>query len=204
MATKKKNTSRVLFLLGADPGVKNHGLAVTRVEVSEDGVLQMDVLGHTKLQYRLEALDNPYKDITKYLQGVEKFFRSCVPKTIKHPDAIVIERFQTRGFRGGQIELISMMIAAQVLQYGAKSEAFVLTAATWKNQINKQSPGKAKILDTLYKGIKTEHGIEPHNLDATLMTLYAAGKMFSVEPYARFKIKKNVSKLMLAMGRSAK
>ena len=171
---------RIVYVLGSDPGTANHGISVVRGDVGKDSV-RFKVLGNAKLPRECLPRDfrNPYEDQQRYLKAVDKFFRSCVPANIKAPTMLVIERFQGRGLRGSQGELVSFMLSAQVLKYGATASVEILTAGTWKNQVNRVdakqgSSKKEKLLERMYV-INAQHGTN-HQLDACLMSMYGVCK----------------------------
>jgi hypothetical protein len=80
------------------------------------------------------------------------------------PDAIIMERFQTRGNMGPLIELVSTMNAV-VTMIEPDLPCKLITAATWKNAHNRRFTEQ---LDDMYPICLTA----PHQLDATLIGVF--------------------------------
>lgn len=181
MANEKPK--RILYVLSSDPGTANHGSAVSKAELV-GGRLKFELLGNTMIdrEFLPQDFSAPYEAQALYLKALDKFFRSCVPKHVRHPSLVVMERFQARGIRGSQGEIVSFMLGSQVAKYGSNAPVVILTAGTWKNQVNRMKvSGSKKPLDVLYEKNKAAGGVN-HTLDACLMASYGAAKTFGI-PY---------------------
>jgi len=81
------------------------------------------------------------------------------------PNAIVAERFQSRGLKGSLVESVNLMLGVILGTYRERSVRLI-TAATWKNRFQ-----KAHEVDL--KNVYKVCGAQPHQLDATLIGLWA-------------------------------
>ena len=136
-------------ILAFDPGSVNMGISL--VMLRKDGTPQ--VLANATMMH-------PIHDIPKFMQQQRKFLaevRSWIDTF--HPNAIVAERFQSRGLRGATVECVSMMLG--VLSTLGLPVLFI-TASTWKNQYQRRFGVN---LRDVYKTIPTT----PHQLDASLI-----------------------------------
>lgn len=157
-----------IVVMGLDGGKTNFGYAVAKisftrkklkVQLLETGVVPCPV--------------NDMKEASTQRKEFVKWFRAKV-RTFKITD-IIAERFMTRGggaSMGTTIECISYMYGAIDQIFG---EVKYVTAATWKNQVNKVIDLDAWYKDTTYT--KT-----PHELDATLQAVYLGHLIFELKP----------------------
>lgn len=105
------------------------------------------------------------------------------------PDALILERFQARGLRGGTTsEVVSIMIGAITMHY-IHLPTRLVTAATWKNPFQKKH-GK---LTEMYKQCPT-----PHQLDAALIGVYGLSTGLNIE------LEYNVPKFVLQIGKTSR
>ena len=108
-----------------------------------------------------------------------------------NPDAVIIERYQARGLKGSTIEAIAMMISVMSMICISRNIPIVLvTAATWKNSVNRLDD-----MDELYE-LGESKGITPHELDGVLMSIYLASKRFNLELSECLRtLRKNIDRL---------
>lgn len=138
-------------ILSFDPGTKNMGISC--VELIKD---KPHVLCNA-------TMENPLHDIKAFMQQRDLFV-SEVQAWIDmfEPQAIVAERFQTRGLKGPTIECVSMMLG--ILGMMGLPVLFV-PAVVWKNRFQKRF---STDLREMYQYINTT----PHQLDASLIGCY--------------------------------
>lgn len=167
-------------ILCLDPGSRNFGYCV--IEIDENGFQYLEIGQILKTIVNLTALPayrkgpKRKKKIAKEdrpfdppVQDMLPQFRKVLMAILKdwNPDEIVVERFQARGLKGSTIEAVSIMIGIILLQgYLRKIKVRLITAAQWKNVVNKHV-----ILDTLYSHTQLD-GFTPHETDASCMGLY--------------------------------
>ena len=153
----------MITVLGCDPGSKNFGLFVGNV--NED-LTEIEVLKSGMIDTCLtEMKGNIIPDVEAFAEDYENIIQEY------QPDVITLERFQTRGFKGKTIELVGTMLGIMMLKNAElactkKVDVRLLTAATWKNQVNRISKLKA-----VYKVMKKRKVVD-HRVDAALMSIY--------------------------------
>jgi hypothetical protein len=152
---KAEHTATVLAL---DPGSKNMGIAVVEVNLVTGKV---DVLANAVMEHPVNSLLP--EDLKSQVQAFLTELGTWVG--IYRPDAIVAERFQSRGLKGTLTECVNIMLGLILGTY-PQIQTRLLTASTWKNRFQKRHAIK---LDGLYKTIRTA----PHQLDACLIGLWA-------------------------------
>ena len=141
-------------VLSLDPGSSNFGIACSA-----------DVGGKLVLKAN-SVLSNPMKNMKGDLRSSRIAFLKEIDYWVSNFNckAIIAERYQARGIRGNSGELISMMMGI-VLQRYRKLDIQFVTAASWKNDWNRNHDIDLK---DLYKVCRTT----PHQLDATLIGAY--------------------------------
>jgi hypothetical protein len=148
---KRKHDCRILSL---DPGSRNFGISVVGVK---DGVI--DVVANSMFTNPITSLVDRHKTQRQvFLDELDLWLN------LYKPNAVIAERFQSRGGMGPLIELVSTMnaiIGMRALDLPCK----FITAATWKNQWHRRFTTP---LDYMYKVCRTA----PHPLDATLIGCY--------------------------------
>lgn len=157
---RRPNRSPVLSM---DPGSSNMGIAVT--EYSYD---------HQSARVLCNAImKSPVKGIAKDLRKSRDRFLEELHLWIDlyKPDAMIIERYMSRGIRGSTGEEINIMIGAAITEF-KDIPTLLVSAATWKNDFRRQFPNDQDNLKRLYKVCKTT----PHQLDAVLQGLYLLKK----------------------------
>lgn len=169
-----------LTVLGFDPGTTNFAYGVTSFT---DTSYKPVVSGKLVSMVRKTMLDLPVQ--------FAAFLDEFVPLVKKYkPHVVVIERFMNRGkFSGDTGEYVSMMIAL-IVDYLRREFprviVYIVQPGNWKTAFNrnrlrgrKQEKGEIKPLDSLY-GYTL---IEPHELDAVLMTHYGFSLVRKETPY---------------------
>lgn len=152
-----------MIVLGCDPGSKNFGLFVGKVnkDISKIKVLRSGMI--------TTCLTEMKGNIIPDVEGFAEDYESLLIEY--KPDIITLERFQTRGFKGKTIELIGTMLGIMMMKNAELArtkdvDVRLLTAATWKNRVNKISKLKA-----IYKVMKKRKVVD-HRVDAALMSIY--------------------------------
>lgn len=150
-------------VLAQDPGSRNYAISVIQGAVVR-GKLKIKIRESFLLQTLVQQLKDPellYEEKVAY----EKSLRALI-KTHK-PQALVFERFMTRGIRGATIEYVSVMLG--VLAGLTRLRVHAIPAVTWKSQVKKWGID----LESIYAGTKTT----PHQIDATLMGVWLLVKL---------------------------
>lgn len=156
---RPKNTT-VKRILALDPGTTNMGISLVGV----DKDLNVEVLANAVMTHPIHELAVNYKTgFNLFMIEIDRWVQMF------EPDAIVLERFMTRGggSMGQTIECIGIMIGALSAKYDLPIK--LLSAATWKNAYHRKFLGED--LKKTYKICCTA----PHQLDATLIGCYAIG-----------------------------
>lgn len=172
---------KTFTVLSCDPGTKNFAAALVTGTLHDDGRLKFKIHGTHLMQSTVLKLT---ESIGFALRGFTDEIESLLNNQGLVPDALFMERFQSRGMGGTTIECINFMIGSLVSKYYEDTEIALLTAATWKNRAN------AKID---FKGSYTKYGLNrvasnktPHELDAAMIGIYACYKHFELEPFTCF------------------
>lgn len=141
-------------ILTCDPGTRNFGIACVGVKGNK-----VDVIASAMLTHPITLLTNGHLAERKaYVTELRQWF------DLYKPDAIIAERFQTRGNGGPTIELVSTMNA---LLMAIKKKPFkYVVASQWKNAFNRRWG-----TDHL-KGMYNDCLTTPHQLDAILIGVY--------------------------------
>lgn len=144
----RKNAKRILAF---DPGSVNMGISIVDL---------YDNLPHVRAN---ATMNYPIHDITQFMAEKRKFLEEVNAWVSKYrPQAIVAERFQSRGLRGATVECVSMMLG---ILSTLNLPVLFITAATWKN--NYQRRFNCNLRD-VYKTLNNT----PHQLDASLIGCY--------------------------------
>ena len=196
LAKTKKKFKTILSL---DMGVKNCAFSVLKGKK----IIKLGFVEKT-----ISNLIDPY-----YNNDIDLFVKEFTGllDTYK-PNAVAAERFQNRGmFRGNGSELINIMIGIiSRICHERKIYCFLLTAAQWKNQLNRQFKqyervtvvkGKKKkqtALDRMYEELKPfpNHLIDSHLQGVYLSNLWADNpyekwQRKPLEKYAKLWLKEN-------------
>lgn len=155
---KYRKRASVATVISLDPGSRNMGIAATQIDLrtGRAAVLANAVMTNPIHGLTREVLE-PQRDafVAELGQWVSLF----------EPNAIVAERFQSRGLKGSLVESVNLMLGIILGHYSDRSIRLI-TAATWKNRFQKAHSVDLKYL---YKVC----GAQPHQLDATLIGLWA-------------------------------
>ena len=144
--------------ISLDPGLVNSAVVVLDYKKRKVIKQQMVPVAITKLTK--EENDEQYPKFVKYWDRLFKKYK---------PTKFICERFQNRGFRGGQsiCECVNVMLGTmQHIAYTQKIDVTFPTAATWKNKVNRSFS-----LEKLYDKGK-EYKVPPHKIDSLCMNLY--------------------------------
>ena len=189
-----KNTFTVL---SGDPGLTNYAVCVTQYKKGKLKILKIGMIksiiknlvandivktvGPKRKREKIVIKGNMYlthKFIKRFSKLLDEY----------KPDEVVMERFQNRGFRGGQsiAECISFMLGVLAALCEMRKIKYTwITAAQWKNQFNRQLS-----LDKVYDEIKKKWRIEPHVWDALCQGMYVADRE-NLYTYKRLKREKS-------------
>ena len=139
-------------VLSFDPGSVNMGVSCVEY-TPETGykVLTNAVLSH------------PLHDIKQFTQSRDLFLQEVNSWITSYkPQAIIAERFQSRGLKGTTIECVCIMLG---LLASLNLPVLFITAATWKNRYQKR-------FNVDLKEIYREIQVAPHQLDSCLIGCY--------------------------------
>jgi hypothetical protein len=140
------------LILGADPGSKNFGIALVGL-----------VRGKVKI-YANSVMMRPVDDLKIFNRTSDDFISEFDTWMKYKPNGIVAERFQTRGNGGPLIEQVSSMLG--LIKGVYRSTPLKLTiASAWKNRVQRR-------FGIDLKEVYPEIGIQPHQLDASLIAVF--------------------------------
>lgn len=152
-----------MLIAGIDPGSRN--FAITVIDDNKK------VIKTTLIQNAIRNLTNTptKKEPLIFRQQVSRFLKEIRPYLIDL-DYLLIERFQGRGLRGSQGEMVSVMIGLLVADCRKhKIKYTLLTASQWKNHFNRLY--KEYNLNDLYETAKA-YKLKPHTIDSFLIACY--------------------------------
>lgn len=177
-------------VISGDPGSKNFAISVIEGALVE-GKVMIKLHGTNMLpdEARLFDLTSGIKETLGNYRNLLKNLSLEYGK----PSAVCFERFQTRGILGKTIECISMMNAVPPLIFKS-ADVRVITAATWKNRVNKHIDLKAAYKD--YKLTRVASTKRDHELDACLIGIYMIHKYFEVPDFQIFENEGNFDRFM--------
>lgn len=175
----------IITSIGSDPGDSNYGYSVvtyntktTKFSIRELGMLTCQINNLT------ESFQKPPKskrrkrivvpDYPPFSHQLIRFQDEWIDLIVKYKaSTITSERFQARGLRGKSIELVSIMNAVIALE-GLTRDVPVqlITASTWKNQVN-------KLFDL--KLLYTKLSITPHTTDSVFIAIDGILKLAGVK-----------------------
>lgn len=172
-----------MTIFGHDPGSKNYGIAVIRIESNRFPSKKDPVsgFGFSLLKVRkMKSCLTTLKDVklarleltayTRELNALEEELDS---------DVHIAERYMSRRMGGSTIENVNMTLG--VLRYHALQRGSglrMIPASQWKNELKR----RGILLDDWYKEAKTI-GYSAHELDAVLIALYGACYVVGIKPY---------------------
>lgn len=139
------------IILGCDPGSRNFGIALVGVK-----------RGKPKI-YANAVMSRPLNSLLNFNEQRETY-KAEIKEWLGAGDvnAIVAERFQTRGNGGPLIELVSFMLGI-LDRYDLPMKMIV--ASQWKNEFKRR-------FDEDLKDLYDEVLVQPHQLDAALIGIY--------------------------------
>ena len=182
-------------ILGLDLGMANFGYSVTQNNVSESGYIESRVIQNGLITNTVKQLKegNLYKlDLIGFLSEFESILQN-------NPDieVVVAERFMDRSSvlksKGKPAALKTITLETTNIMLGALTtlialkypniELLFLGASAWKNSFNQiRRKNNVRELSELYKICNAQE----HCVDATLQSIYGAGKQFNINPYLKF------------------
>lgn len=168
-------------VLSCDPGTKNFAAALITGRM-KNGTLNITIHGTKVIDSTIHELkDNLGFSLRNFL----KTFDTINENHGTLPDAVYMERFQSRGLGGTTIECINFMLGSMVLHYHEDTDVKLITAATWKNRANKMIDLKSSYKDYNLHRVITDK--TAHELDATLIGIYACCRHFEIQDFDCFK-----------------
>ena len=145
-----KGYSDVIYL-GLDPGIRNFGYY---------------------LKGRSGLLGSPINSLKEL--KLERFKTEITP-LLREADFVVVERFLTRGFLTGQVEIVGFMVGViSTIANEVSKPVILIQASQWKNELRRHG---------IPYGFLTRNStfLTPHELDAYLLTCYAQDKFASLD-----------------------
>lgn len=147
---KDKNSFRILAF---DPGSKNMGISIVNIDRK---TFEIRVLANATMSYPIHDVKKVTKQRDLFVEEVSQWI------SLFCPNAIIAERFQSRGLMGTTVECVGIMLGI-LLQFNLPTK--FITASTWKNCFQKRFGVN---LREVYKTIPTT----PHQLDSSLIGCY--------------------------------
>ena len=166
---------KTLRIFAHDPGSHNYGYAVVYGWMKDDRVkFRVETNGLCPCPINdLKDHRARQKQRTAYLQWARGMVEDYAI------DGIFGERYMTRGIKGPTVESVNMMLG--LLQSLELKDAYI-PAAVWKNAVGRQGID----LKVEYKLCRTA----PHQLDASLIGVYAIHQAFNVKDYGTMGLKR--------------
>ncbi|BAG41664.1 RuvC_resolvase like protein [Ralstonia phage phiRSL1] len=149
----KDDTIRVLSF---DPGSRNFGISCVATKNGKVRVMANSIV------------TNPIFDLTRF-EVQKKTFLAEIGQWVElyKPQALIAERFQTRGIGGPLIEIVTTMNALVSAHFGLNT--LLIVASQWKLAYQRRFDFA---LDDLYRQVL----VPPHQLDASLIGVYGLEK----------------------------
>lgn len=165
-------------VFSADPGTKNFACSVLKCRFKNER-LQFKIVGTCMLPTTLTDIkSNAVEQLDGFATDIKDICRPHLPLKL-----VCIERFQSRGLGGNTIEGINMMLGVTARIF-RKPEVRYITAATWKNRINKFVDLKASYKDYNLHRVITDKEI--HELDSLLIGVYMAYQHVGLTDFSLF------------------
>lgn len=169
-----------ITILSCDPGTKNFASALVTGTMKK-GKLRFKIHGTRVMEKTvLSLVDEPANQMAQFIGEVE----DIIDRTGLTPEALYMERFQSRGNGGTTIECINFMLGTMVYHFRDRCPVSLLTAATWKNRVNRYL-----ILKESYKAYGLQLKASPktaHELDAVLIGMYGICRHFGINDFDCF------------------
>jgi len=151
-------------ILSIDPGIRNFAFSI----ISD----KQDVLLSGHLINTIQNINNEMEnEILLYKDAISTVLKKA---KLKKDDYIVIERYQSRGHKGTQIEIVNAMIGIT----GCLFERLILIApVVWKNYMKKKYG-----TNDMHKLIKVD-GLTPHMADSIGLGSYVMERRLNYENF---------------------
>lgn len=171
-----------IIILSCDPGTKNFAVSITAARIVK-GHIKFRILGTCVLDSTVTELKD---NISMALKGFVAEILTILENENVFPDVLYMERFQSRGNGGTTIEAINFMLGVLVYHFSSSCDIRLITAATWKNRVNKKTDLKQVYKDYKLNSVYSKK--TAHELDAALIGIYAAHNYFNREDYICFDV----------------
>lgn len=148
----EQNHTRILSF---DPGSVNMGCSLIDIDRETK---QIKVLANTVLMNPLHDIKQFSRERILFLDEISSWIEKG------NPNAIVAERFQSRGIKGTTIECVCMMLGMLSM---FNLPTLYITASTWKNRYQKR-------FNVDLREIYREISPAPHQLDSALIGCFGA------------------------------
>lgn len=175
-------------ILASDPGARNYGISLVELDLSDRKTPRFRVLYYGMLQNTVNDLRHPtlLEQKKAFIAEVKDLVRKFLPEQKVH--LVIAERFMTRGLLGTLIEYVSFMLG--VLHSEFKGSSFrAIQASTWKNDFRRKTGHQLNSKGELYKTVKMDLGMKPHELDAILIGIYGAHVVMRKKNYMFLNLK---------------
>ena len=149
------------LILGMDPGSRNFGIALVGLE------------GKKVKVYANSVLMKPVNDLVSFAKAKKNFMIEIEAWMKYCPSGVVAERFQTRGNGGPLIEQVSAMLGLVGGQW-AHVPMKLIIASSWKMSMQRR-------FDLDLKEVYPWVGVQPHQLDASLIGVYGLEKGLGID-----------------------
>lgn len=150
---QQEKNAKDFRILAFDPGSRNMGISLVNLHRDTH---EIRVLANATMSHPISDVKCVMKQRDKFEDEVSRWV------SLFSPNAIIAERFQSRGLMGTTVECVGIMLGI-LLQFRLPTK--FITAATWKNNFQKRFG--VNLRDT-YKTIPTT----PHQLDSSLIGCY--------------------------------
>lgn len=160
-----------------DPGTTNYGYAVIEWRV-KNGEPVFRCVENGMAPHRIHDLKNH-----RERRRQKNEFRDWASQKIEEHDcdAIIGERFMTRGIKGPTVESVNMMLG--ILQSFDLPDCFI-PAATWKNAITRTGIE----MNDLYRACRTQR----HQLDAAFIGVYGIFMGMNIKDFGSYWTRKRL------------
>lgn len=193
-----------------DPGPKNYGLAVLRVELDlldkslSKKERREEVLNSLPFSIvHLEKLETRYTDLKS--PGKIERETAAYTKTIhalckKHSvDVQIAERYMSRRMGGVTIELVNMMLGSlRTLSNEMGKPIKLIPASQWKNELKRREVD----LELLYRFAKG-YKVSDHEVDAVMIALYGVFILMRRLPYSMHELPELINAVAAKVARVA-
>lgn len=140
------------LVLGLDPGSRNFGISLVGL-----------VKGRPRV-FANSVMMRPVYDLTAFAKTRRNFLTEITSWMKCSPGGVVAERFQTRGHGGPLIEQVSTMLGL-IGGHWYETPIKLVIASSWKQSMQRR-------FDIDLKAVYPQLGVQPHQLDASLIGVY--------------------------------